>query len=249
MSTKTISNLLIIFGIAIVFIAMGMDTTVGYEGTRVHNLPLAARQQNMLFVGGFAFIGGILLFVLAKLKQTPEEEVKAKAESEARIQQAGDRIRQSKDEWWGKLDNITGRVAVGLFFGFCMMVFVYRIHHDFFLFSHQEIYHALSPIKPWINVIGFIAPIVYVFRAIPASTAMIHLLRVNAGLFIIPGLPWAVKIVAGDYADEIASEMLRIAFAFTVTILLPILISIVLIWAINRSEKRKQRDVSANSLS
>lgn len=244
MNIKTISNLLIIFGVIIVFIAMGMDTTVGYEGSRVHNLPLAARQQNMLIVGGLAFIGGILLFVLAKLKQTPEEESKVKAESEARIQQAGNRINRSSQEWWGKLDNIAGRVAVGLFFGFCMMVFVYRVH-DFFLFSHQEIYHALSTLKPWINVIGFIAPIIYVFRAIPASTAMIHLLRVNAGLFIIPGLPFVVNIVAGDYADE----MLRIAFVFIVTILLPILISIVLIWFINRSEKRKQRDVSANSLS
>lgn len=242
MSTKTISNLLIIFGIAIVFIAMGMDTTVGYEGTRVHNLPLAARQQNMLFVGGFAFIGGILLFVLAKLKQTPEEEVKAKAESEARIQQAGDRIRQSKDEWWGKLDNITGRVAVGLFFGFCMLLFTYRIR-GYFLGSdsYNELYYALSPLKLWVDIFGFIVPIIYVFRAIPASTAMIHLLRVNIGLFIISGLPWVVRIVAGDYADEIASEMLRIAFAFTVTILLPILISIVLIRFINRSEKRKQR--------
>lgn len=244
MSTKMISKLLIIFGIAIVFVAMGMDTTVGHEGARVHNLSLAARQQNMLLVGGFVFIGGILLFVLAKLKQTPEEETKVKAESEAQIQQAGDRIRQFKDEWWGKLDNITGRVAVGLFFGFCMMVFVYRVL-DFFLVSHREIYHALSPLKPWLNVVGFIAPIIYVFKAIPASTAMIHLLRVNAGLFIIPGLPWAVRIVAGDYADE----MLRVAFAFTVTILLPILISIVLIWAINRSDKRKQRNVSASSLS
>lgn len=89
MSTKTISKLLIIFGIAIVFIAMGMDTTVGHEGTRVHNLPLAARQQNMLMLGGLIFIGGIILFSMANLKQTHEDVLKEDAEKEDREKRIG----------------------------------------------------------------------------------------------------------------------------------------------------------------
>lgn len=83
---KTLSKFLIFIGISVVFFGLWMDTTVSTQYGHVHNLALASQQQNMLILGGFAFMGGLVLFSLAKLKQSPESEAKEKAETKELIE-------------------------------------------------------------------------------------------------------------------------------------------------------------------
>lgn len=94
MNVKTISGLLIVFGLIMIFWGVGMDTTVsigdGYK--RVNNLGLMSQQQNMLILGGVAFLAGIILFALHKLKQTNEEKQAEQEKTELRKQQAAETV-------------------------------------------------------------------------------------------------------------------------------------------------------------
>ncbi|WP_229007891.1 hypothetical protein [Methylophilus sp. Leaf408] len=61
MDLKKISKLLIFLGIALVAIAFFMDTSVSSRYGRVHNIGLVSQQQNLLILGGIAFLAGIIL--------------------------------------------------------------------------------------------------------------------------------------------------------------------------------------------
>jgi hypothetical protein len=57
-----------------------MDVTVGYGSDRVANIHLISQQQTLMMFGGFIFLGGLILFAVARIKQTPEDEAKEEAE-------------------------------------------------------------------------------------------------------------------------------------------------------------------------
>jgi hypothetical protein len=62
MSVRAISKFLIAFGVIMVVIAMQMNTThVGY-----YNIGLLSEQQNLLGIGGLAFLAGVFLFATSK---------------------------------------------------------------------------------------------------------------------------------------------------------------------------------------
>jgi ABC-type anion transport system duplicated permease subunit len=75
-------KLLVAAGVLLAMIAVGTDTTVGSGlGGRVHNLGLQQQQLMLLIVGCAMFLAGIVVFGIAKLKQTPEEDQKEREKS------------------------------------------------------------------------------------------------------------------------------------------------------------------------
>ena len=100
-----------------------MDTSVatGYGADRVTNLGLMSKQQNMLMLGGIAFISGIILFALHKLKQTNEEKLAEQEDSELRKKKAlgiADTVRDSANDFWSKYGKGERIVIVAAFITF-----------------------------------------------------------------------------------------------------------------------------------
>lgn len=75
-------KVLVGIGVLMMFSAFSMDTTVSFGGQRIHNLGRQADQQMLLMLGCALFLGGMVLFAVIKIKQTPEQEEKIKAEQQ-----------------------------------------------------------------------------------------------------------------------------------------------------------------------
>lgn len=86
-------KVLVGLGVLLVFISLGMDTTVSYGGGRVHNIGLHAQQQMFLILGCFVFLAGIILFTLLKMKQTSDQDAADKAASEVARAKAKEEVR------------------------------------------------------------------------------------------------------------------------------------------------------------
>lgn len=72
---------LVLLGVAIVLMAFSLDTTVSTGGgQRVHNIGLQAQQQMLLILGCAVFLAGMVVFGIAKLKQTPEDDARELAQ-------------------------------------------------------------------------------------------------------------------------------------------------------------------------
>lgn len=76
-------KILVGLGAVMVFISLGMDTTVSTGTGRVHNIGLQHQQQTFLILGCFLFLAGIVLFAVFKIKQTPEQEAAEETERQA----------------------------------------------------------------------------------------------------------------------------------------------------------------------
>lgn len=85
-------KLLVGLGTLLVFISLGMDTTVSTGMGRVHNIGLQNQQQTFLILGCFLFLGGIILFAVLKMKQTSDQEASDKAAREAVQAQAKEEV-------------------------------------------------------------------------------------------------------------------------------------------------------------
>ena len=72
MNNGIIGKVLIALGVMVLLYAMNMPIAV--RGSDIVNIHLISERQNTLILGGLAFIGGIILFAVAKLKQTGDEE-------------------------------------------------------------------------------------------------------------------------------------------------------------------------------
>lgn len=125
-------KILIGLGVVLVLLSFGMDTTVSSGIGRVHNMGLQQDRQNLLIVGCFMFLAGIVLYAVKKVKQTSDqenEEKAAAAATKARVKQEaqllgaefGQAGRDAKDLWrlaWEKVRRphviAVGVVAIGL---------------------------------------------------------------------------------------------------------------------------------------
>lgn len=83
-------KVLLSLGGLLILVAFNMNTTVSTRyGERIHNLGLQAEQQMMLILGGVLFLAGIVLFGVAKLKQSPEEQQREHLQKQAALKEAG----------------------------------------------------------------------------------------------------------------------------------------------------------------
>lgn len=85
MSLKTVGKLLIGMGLLLLVYGLMMETSVstGY-GNRVVNIGLANDRLMFILIGGFVFVGGVILYGVFKAKQTKEDELNEQVESESR---------------------------------------------------------------------------------------------------------------------------------------------------------------------
>lgn len=76
MSNKGFSKLVIAAGMVLILIGFNMDVSVSTGYGRVANIHLLGQQQLFVMLGGFIFLGGLILFAVARIKQTREDEAK-----------------------------------------------------------------------------------------------------------------------------------------------------------------------------
>jgi len=84
MPIKTLSRILLIAGLILIVYAINMDVSVGFGSDRVFNLQKASRQSNMLMLGGFLFLAGIISLVMSRPRgeHQPEEQETVLSEDE-----------------------------------------------------------------------------------------------------------------------------------------------------------------------
>ncbi|MBL0422385.1 hypothetical protein JI739_18700 [Ramlibacter sp. AW1] len=87
---------LITLGALLALFAMNMDTTVSTGFGRVHNVGLVSQQQTLLILGCALFVGGLIVFGVVKLKQTPEDEAQERERREAAVIRAQETLAKSK---------------------------------------------------------------------------------------------------------------------------------------------------------
>ncbi len=235
MSVRTISKLLIAFGVIMIVIALNMDTTVsnGYSD-RVYNIGLVSQQQNYLILGGLAFIGGIVLFATAKLKQTPEEELNEKAETAAKIVQVTATVGTSAtstakyiQSWWKNLDNKLGRVFT---FIFCSIALSSFTEYYYFSYYQSDFFDSTQIVISSIESMFFIGFALYILRPIKASRAMKHLLMFITMLAALN--IFRVLFSFYDAWEPYATSLISVAIFWGIT-------SILVIWKIVWSERKK----------
>lgn len=200
MSIKTISKFLIFFGIGVIVIALNMDTSVSTGYGRVQNIGLMSQQQNILIIGGLAFIAGVVLFATATLKQSPQEEAAEKLKRQDQIARAGDSINlvatgtvSALEKWWGELDNVLGRVGVFFFVG---VISGQKIGLMIWFMSGMK--WTLANIVLGIFLIG---SFLYSLRPIPAKIVMTHLLIANVVGFALIELVDIVQYLLNGELD------------------------------------------------
>lgn len=84
MSLKALGKLFMGLGLGLLVYGLAMDTSVSTGYGRVVNIGLASDRLIFILIGGFIFVGGIILFGVFKAKQTREDEAIERQESEAR---------------------------------------------------------------------------------------------------------------------------------------------------------------------
>lgn len=79
---KTLGKLFIGLGLALLAWGIFMDTSVESGYGRVINIGLANERLMLVLIGGFIFVGGVILFAVFKAKQTKEDETNERHENE-----------------------------------------------------------------------------------------------------------------------------------------------------------------------
>jgi hypothetical protein len=79
---KTLGKLFIGVGLALLAWGIFMDTSVESGYGRVINIGLANERLMLVLIGGFVFVGGVILFAVFKAKQTKEDETNERLENE-----------------------------------------------------------------------------------------------------------------------------------------------------------------------
>ncbi len=239
MSIRTTSRLMIAFGLVMLFVAIGMDTTVGSGYSRVHNMGLISQQQNFLIIGGIIFIAGIVLFATAKLKQTPDEDLTEKAKSKAQVERYCEiynmsftDMMQSIPTWWGNLDNKKGRVYILIYCAIASSAIV-GFYSSTYIYS--AFYESTKLPISKLEYLVFIGLTLYSLRSAPASRVMKHQLGFIAALGVLNSIYVFFSFV---------NQWEQWATNATVVSLSLVIISIGIIWKINHSEKRKLRIAS-----
>lgn len=102
MTIQRIAVILMIVGLICLLWAMNMDTT--YEG--FYNLHLGNQQTSWLIFGGFLFLGGVVLFALFKLKQSPKQEREEEVAREALREKAGQQLTSAAESTSGVIQGM-----------------------------------------------------------------------------------------------------------------------------------------------
>lgn len=215
-------KVLIGFGIFLVLFSFGMDTTVSSGIGRIHNLGLQQDRQNLLILGCFMFLAGIVLYALKKVKQTPEEQ-----EAEEIAQQSALAVTKVRVEDWGakadKVGAMLSKVRPGV--------------DGIYLRLSAGV--ALALLWGWFSeglfrssgLAGTLAllAVVYSLWPKPWRTVLTRLMVANIIFLIVAFISFGAKVSL----DDLDVGVVLLIF------LLPILVSVALILFLRRESRRR----------
>jgi hypothetical protein len=217
MKMKSLSWMLIIIGIVTIIYAMNMDVSVGYGSDRVFNLHKGSQQNNLLMLGGFIFVGGLILFGFSKTRQTPEDEAKEEAEN-------GEWAR----EIWGTIKNVSGWNWLSKHFSAPKDMRQMRLIVS--LFTGVSLgFVSGSLFSLTAGIIAFAAIGLLAYRDIPARQALQKLLAACAVLCVLHTI-WIYSMLTT--LSEWSSSLFAMAILITPGI--SAVISVFLYWYIGR---------------
>jgi hypothetical protein len=84
MQLKKLGILFMSIGLTLLVWGLLFDTSVESGYGRVINIGLANERLMLVLMGGFVFVGGVILFAVFKAKQTKEDEINEQIESESK---------------------------------------------------------------------------------------------------------------------------------------------------------------------
>ena len=99
MKPVTTGKVLIAIGCLLMFRALTMSISIGsFGGYEIPNIHLVNQRQIFLFLGGFLFIGGIVLYSANKTKQTKEQDEKEAQELAAFEKEVDENFRKFNED-------------------------------------------------------------------------------------------------------------------------------------------------------
>lgn len=223
MTNKGSARLMTVGGLLLMFYAKHMDVT--YSG--VVNIHLMSRQNTLLMIGGFLFLGGIILLAVARMKQSPEDDAKEKADSDKaaeavklKTEEAVNRGSKAASSFWDGIrshfsnpqDMRTARLTTGVLVGLTLGL--------------------LSTMFLSVGAILVFAAIVWLaYRNVPATSALRPLLGINTVIYTI------IAIGMAAIGPRLAAERPGIDFSMVplVVTLVIAVVSAFYFWRVGRS--------------
>jgi len=201
MNRKLYAKIVIAVGVLLMIYARHMDVT--YMG--VVNLHKLSQQNTMMMFGGFIFLGGLILFAVARIKQTKEDEAEEKADSEeaaeARKKKAEEAIAKGtktassfvekiSSHFSAPQDMRSARLATGLFVGLTLSL-------------SAAVFISIG------SVVVFIALVWAAYRNVPAPKALRPLHGVNMGIYAVQAIMVGMAVFLPRLStDETGSQLI-----------------------------------------
>lgn len=224
---KSAWKILIGLGVFLVLLSFGMDTTVSSGIGRVHNMGLQQDRQNMLILGCFMFMAGIVLYAVKKVKQTPEELAAEEKAQQTSIEATNGRVEDwsAKADEIGKVlskvragtDNIPGRTCAGLAIGLLW-----------------GIYGAEVTFSPGIGFTLFFAAFLYSQWPQPWRTVLIRLALANLAFLV---LIFAAVYVTRDWSMTDMLSRAYVVKGVLMMFILPFILSVALFLFLRRKAR------------
>lgn len=185
MKLRTLGMVLIGFGV--VFLLYALNMPVAMPESDVVNFRLISERQNMLLIGGLVFMSGIILFAVAKLKQTESEDAFERSHQIEKKEKAKQLLNNATDRGisltFTKLPDLWRRNFVGLSQGWLSIIVRIVAAIAAQEFVNNELYSFGTNVLgmdldtalyiqrwvPWLLVI-------YAFRRIPLFSVLKHIL-------------------------------------------------------------------------
>lgn len=106
MKPFTTGKVLIAIGCLLMFRALTMSISIGsFGGYEIPNIHLMNQRQILLFLGGFLFIGGLVLYSANKTKQTKEQEKQELAAFEKEVEEKIQKLNVDTARFVSKIKN------------------------------------------------------------------------------------------------------------------------------------------------
>jgi hypothetical protein len=113
MKPVTTGKVLIAIGCLLMFRALTMSISIGsFGGYEIPNIHLMNQRQFLLFLGGFLFIGGIVLYSANKTKQTKEQEEHELAAFEKEVDEKFRKFNEDNVKFVSRIKQIIKNYAI-----------------------------------------------------------------------------------------------------------------------------------------
>jgi len=113
MKPDTAGKVLIAIGCLLMVYALNMSISIGsFGGYEIANIHLLNQRQILLFLGGFLFVGGIVLYSSNKAKQTKEQEEQEEAAIEKEVEEQFKKFNDRAARFASRIKQITDNYAI-----------------------------------------------------------------------------------------------------------------------------------------